>query len=312
MGYSIKVINFHVLKEKNVPWFEKVILFLMNKGRIISSMELYQILKEKKEAKGNYFILTVDDGHRSFYKFIYPIIEKYQVPISLFVSPKIVKTETNFWFQEIEGYDFNLLRNLMVETINIPFDDLKKFRLKSILKCLRFETINSLIENYQLEFKEKKKPRMNMNYSELEKVDSSEMVTIGAHTMNHPILANESDLDSADEIIESILQLEDLLGHKIVDFAFPFGCALLDYLPRDVKIVHENGIKLCYSTLFKKVNVRDSPLEIPRGEITPGKFGHELKIGLWRGWKWMENIKNGNLEINQRREFENIFSTANF
>ena len=184
--------------------------------------------------------------------------------------------------------------------------------IKQGLKCLRIETIHSLIENYQSEYKERPKPGMNMNYTELKKVDSSEIVTIGAHTLNHPILANESDLDSANEIRESILQLEELLNHTIVDFAFPFGYPSVDYLPRDVEIVHENGIQLCYSTLFRKVSVRDNPIEIPRGEITQGKFGHGLKIGLWRGWKWMENMKNGNLELNQRLEFQKHFSTDYF
>jgi peptidoglycan/xylan/chitin deacetylase (PgdA/CDA1 family) len=307
MGYLIKVVNFHVINEINVAWFEKVILYLKKNGRIISTRELNQILKDGIKPKGKYFILTVDDGHRSFYKYIYPIIQKHKAPISLFVSPKIIMTETNFWFQEIQGYDFNLFKHLISEYINVPFHDLERYRLKSILKCLPIETISLMIENYQLENKERPKSYVNMNCTELKIVASSELVTIGAHTLNHPILANESDLDSAYEIGESILQLEDLLNQKIVDFAFPHGYPDLDYLERDVQFVKNSGIQLCYSTLFKKVHIIDNPLEIPRGEITQGKIGIGLKIDLWNDWNWIMHAKNGNQEANQRRELKSKY-----
>ena len=81
-----------------------------------------------------------------------------------------------------------------------------------------------------------------MNLDEILELEKSDLVTIGAHTLNHPILQNESLETSRKEITDSIIELEKLLGHKIKYFAYPNGAKALDFGMREIDILKENKI----------------------------------------------------------------------
>lgn len=61
-----------------------------------------------------------------------------------------------------------------------------------------------------------------LNDDEIKDLEKRGM-TIGSHTRNHPNLKTVSASNAADEIIGSKNDLEMLLGHKVVDFAYPYG-----------------------------------------------------------------------------------------
>jgi peptidoglycan/xylan/chitin deacetylase (PgdA/CDA1 family) len=60
-------------------------------------------------------------------------------------------------------------------------------------------------------------------------VSESEIITldrsceVGAHTMNHPDLTKVSQSEASEEIHASKTYLENLLGHSISMFCYPFG-----------------------------------------------------------------------------------------
>src|SRR3977135_4087266 len=47
--------------------------------------------------------------------------------------------------------------------------------------------------------------------------------TIGAHTMNHVALAQIPRSRARAEMAQSKLALEQMLGHSVVEFAYPYG-----------------------------------------------------------------------------------------
>lgn len=61
-----------------------------------------------------------------------------------------------------------------------------------------------------------------MTAAQLVQMEADGMV-IGAHTMHHVDLATVSPAVAHDEIVNSKIALERLLGHPVLDFAYPYG-----------------------------------------------------------------------------------------
>lgn len=260
MGKSLALV-FH--KEENSAMFEKILIALKARYRLVSAAELEELLLQKKELK-NFCHISFDDGDRSFYNIIFPLLKKHKVPVSLFVSPQIIISGNNYWFQEIIGYDEDILKNILAKQLQISVDLIKKYSCQSILKCLQVKQINNVIEHYLQHTKGEKKTSQNMSAGELIEVEASGWVTIGAHTISHPVLKNENDKNAAFEITESIKRLEILLGHPVKYFAYPNGRPDFDFDEREMNCLKENKISLAFSTELEHVTAYTNPLSIPR------------------------------------------------
>ncbi|MCA0931049.1 polysaccharide deacetylase family protein [Lutimonas saemankumensis] len=305
----MKVINFHEINSvSEAKWFEKVISLLKSKDAVLSCDDLRSNI-EANNYKSDGYLLTVDDGHESFREFIFPIIKKYNVPITLFVSPKICKEKKNFWFQEIRGYDKIESKKIISEIIDIDAEKLDKINFKSILKSLDINTIHEFIRRYKKINGISEIPPQNVTVDDLRIFQKSNLVTIGAHTMNHPILKNETDENSKFEIKSSIEQLSDILNKNVHYFAYPNGIPEMDYSIREMQELIANGILMGFSTKFKPVSDKFGKMEVPRGEITDGQFGIGMKLWLWEYWRELVNLKNGDIENDDRKRMINLIES---
>ena len=255
------VLAFH--NEEDGALFEKIILALRSRYELVSIGQLEGIITEKKSTK-NICHISFDDGYASFYTAIFPLLKKHNVPASLFVSPTVISANTNFWFQEMAGYDERVIKNIFSQELGIALYKIKKIATRDLLKCLPIEKIASIIELYQQQTGSKKKAPQNMNADQLRIVDASGLVSVGAHTLSHPILANESDEECNNEIAESIKGLEILLGHPIRYFAYPNGRPGIDFGEREMICLRENKISLAFSTELNTLSSSVDPLCIPR------------------------------------------------
>ena len=140
------VLVFH--KEDDGALFEKIIIALKARYNLVSAADLEDILFKKKELK-NICHISFDDGYKSFHTVVFPILKKHKVSVSLFVSPEVMILNKNYWFQEIEGYDEGLLKNILAERLNISYNSISKYSITAIFKCLPANTINDIIVQYQ-------------------------------------------------------------------------------------------------------------------------------------------------------------------
>jgi peptidoglycan/xylan/chitin deacetylase (PgdA/CDA1 family) len=63
-----------------------------------------------------------------------------------------------------------------------------------------------------------------LTWAEIHKMEESGLVSIGAHTMHHPILAYLADPEEVrSEVVECRTVLEQRLGHPVRTFAYPIG-----------------------------------------------------------------------------------------
>ncbi len=298
------IINFHKIYDKE--WMRNVLLFLSNIYNIVSIQYIESYYYNQKPLH-NCCHITFDDGDRSFYTTVFPIIKEFQLPVSIYVSPKIVKTGENFWFQEIRNYNKEVLRNI----INNKYPYLKninpKIPISAIFKSLQLTQIWEVISEYRSIMKIDAEKRMNMSESELKEVYNSGLVAIGAHTLNHPILANETETAAHNEIQSSIIELSEILGIPVRYFAYPNGIPQLDFGEREMNILKSMNIKLAFSTENKSFSIKDNPLSIPRNGISKGnKSFLFMKLLLGNKWDIVKRIFNGKQEDDYRKDIRNI------
>jgi len=303
------IINFHKIYDKE--WMESVLLYLINNYNIVALQDIESYYYNQKLLH-NCCHITFDDGDRSFYTIVYPLIKKFQLPVSIYVSPKIVKTGENFWFQEIRNYNKEVLRTVINNKCPYLKSINPKIPISAIFKSLQLTQIWEIIDEYRSIMKIDAEKRMNMSVDELKEVYDSGLVEIGAHTQNHPILANETETTAQYEIQSSILELSEILADPVKYFAYPNGIPQIDFGEREMNFLKAMNIKLALSTENKSFSIIDNPLNIPRNGISKGNKSF-LFIKLLLGSKWdkVKKLCLGKQEDDYRKEIRDIIAKNN-
>jgi peptidoglycan/xylan/chitin deacetylase (PgdA/CDA1 family) len=292
------IINFHVIKD--IEWMERILLLLKRHYNFINLDELESFYYGNLKLK-NACHITVDDGDKSVYNHLFPLIKKHNIPISIYVSPKSVKTGSNFWFQEIKGYDYRKLLECMNEINHSKIKYRNDYQVHALLKSQKSDEIYGLIDFYRERFGIQTKERIGMNLEQLLELQNSGLVEIGAHSQTHPILKNESEEKVILEIKDSIKELSEMLGKKVRSFAYPNGIPGLDFTEREIEILKKCDIKLAFSTEKRRFNISDNALSIPRNGISKGSPSFILtKLVIGDYWSLLRKFLMGKQEVDYR------------
>ena len=280
MLYGKRVFNFHIIKD--VVWFENIIKQIKKRYTPVGIEDIENYYYGNKKLRNTSHI-TFDDGHKTLYDNVFPIIKKHNIPISVYVSPKIVSENTNYWFQDVDEFEKDKVITIIRENDMVKSDGLESLSLKNIFKSFKIEEILFLVDAYKKKYDISLSEPKNINLSQMLEMQESGLVVFGSHTVNHPILPNESDEVSEREILESIKWLSDLLGKKVKYFSYPNG----DCTERDVEFLKKHGIKNEFSAkVGKKFSKNANPLLIPRVGISYGSINYILAKMMFGGYYW--------------------------
>ncbi|WP_235971908.1 polysaccharide deacetylase family protein [Aquariibacter albus] len=114
-----------------------------------------------------------------------------------------------------------------------------------------------------------------MDRATLRRLDA-EGVDFGSHTQNHRRLSTLSDTQMRGEILNSKHELEDMLGHDIRHFCYPYG----DYTESARACVQTAGYHSGLTCIRGAANLATNVHELPRKAISHGDnlFGFAWKI----------------------------------
>lgn len=110
-------------------------------------------------------------------------------------------------------------------------------------------------------------------------------MSIGAHTVTHPILTTLTNDEARAEIADGRLELEEILGERVKVFAYPNGKPKRDYDASHVALVREQGFDAAVSTAWGVSHRNSDPFQLAR--FTPwdtdvDRFGLRLAQNLLR------------------------------
>jgi peptidoglycan/xylan/chitin deacetylase (PgdA/CDA1 family) len=92
-------------------------------------------------------------------------------------------------------------------------------------------------------------------------------MTIGAHTLSHPVLSRAPDDLAWREISESRSVLEKILGQTIWAFGYPFGNAAT-VTPRDLRLAEQAGFRCAFMNVGGGFGARIKRFAVPRVHVT--------------------------------------------
>lgn len=179
-----------------------------------------------------------------------------------------------------------------------------------ILKNLKIDQIKEIIGLYKSHYHPEDKRNQNLNLSQLNEIVQDGLVVVGAHTLNHPVLSNEDDITSENEISGSLDLLKKITATEVRYFAFPNGIPNLDFGQREKATLAKYGCKLAFSTLHKIVTRNIDPLCIPRYYVSTGSLNAiRAKLCLGETWNLIRSIKTKR-EEQSRRELQKLMNIS--
>ncbi|MCK4828903.1 polysaccharide deacetylase family protein, partial [bacterium] len=202
--------------------------------------------------------VTFDDGYEDNYLYAKPVLEKYEIPATVFVSTGYIGEEKELWWDEIErlllveqepaisldgkgdgvehfgreGWGGYTEKNNGAISWNVLSTETPtiKHELYTYL-CKRFQSMTSeQIDAALCDLREwagkgalARKSHMPMTIDQVLNLANTGLIEIGAHTRSHVNLAAQSLDAQKREMVGSKKDLEEWLGREVPSFSYPLG-----------------------------------------------------------------------------------------
>lgn len=178
--------------------------------------------------------LTFDDGYRDNVEHAWPILKRHGAPWTLFVTTDFADGRGQLWWLELEQAIARLSEvfvRLPDATVRLPARTAseKQLAFETLFTTLRAgpeerlrEVIADLAERADVHAAELASA-LCLTWYELQELARAPDVTIGAHTLTHPMLAKQDITSARREIVESKAILEQRLARPVRHFAYPGG-----------------------------------------------------------------------------------------
>ena len=261
--------------------------------------KLVECLKENSVPPRSVAV-TFDDGYADNLYQVKPILEKYQVPATVFVCTGYTGKE--FWWDELDRMvtsstaDFAPLRleignHLFLwdrpdQSVEVKLDVRRQLRQALYNFLMRLE-VNEQAQALQTirswsGVSSGEVTTRGMTCEELQQLIRGGLIQLGAHTRHHPVLPQLSLERQREEIAASKQDLESWLGVRVDGFAYPNGMAT----DETKNIVRDEGFVYACTSLHDVVRPASDPHLLTRfwqKDVDGDRFVRGLRLWLKGG-----------------------------
>jgi peptidoglycan/xylan/chitin deacetylase (PgdA/CDA1 family) len=248
------------LLEVTPEFFERVMRRLRrSRLDVISLDEMHRRMTENDGRRRRFVCVTFDDGYRDNFEFAYPVLKKYEIPFAIYVATSFADRLGELWWLGLEAV---IAQNQIVGVrldgrdrwFEVRSVEQKREAFEHIYAFLRQLRTEAELRNIMRELTTRHRIDMPafcedlcMDWKELATLAADPLVTIGAHTVTHPILTKLSDTDVRAELDNSRSVIEAALGTRPQHLAYPVGDKS-SAGPREFKIAKDLGFKTAVTT----------------------------------------------------------------
>lgn len=268
--------------------FEHLLGWLKKHFDCVSLMEILQPGKLRSDRPK--ITLTFDDGWRDNAVNAFPLLQKYQVPASIFLSTDFIGSRQRFWWESIGetlwGSHGERARKQLIDCLQqigrplpVPFDELDVERrsltllhfLQS-LKTLSPQDLNRLTD----ECPDESLPQA-LDWHQVRSLEASGLVRFGPHGASHAILTGLDDQHLHEELSRSRDALLNGCNRPLPVYCYPNG----DNDARVRKQVCEHDFPFALGTGTGIYRRNCDPLNLPRFGVSQ-RAARNPQLLSWR------------------------------
>ncbi|HEX3936152.1 MAG TPA: polysaccharide deacetylase family protein [Xanthobacteraceae bacterium] len=247
------------LLEVTPRFLTRVVRTLRRSGFDFLSLDEMHHRMTERDFSRRFVCLTFDDGYRDTLQWAYPILKDAEVPFAVYVPTSFPDRLGELWWLALEAV---IARN---DRIGLAIDGRdRKFDCRTVAeKRALYDELYWWLRSRSTEAELREVVRnlaafyhvdiaafcneLCMSWSELAELAADPLVTIGAHTVTHPMLAKltrdavRSEMDLSRSVIEAALAL------RPQHLSYPFGDRT-SAAAREFEIAAELGFKTAVTT----------------------------------------------------------------
>ncbi len=248
-------------------------------------------------------VMTFDDGYDDSLYTAKPLLERYDIPATVFVVSGYVGHKREFWWDELDRLllqprqlpqtlrlrvNGNLYQWELGDATDYSQDDYQRHRrwnygqkddptprhrlfrslyqlLHSLSKEERWSVLGELLAWAGAESTVRSTHR-TLSAEGVVHLAAGKLVEVGAHTVTHPVLSTLPVVAQRDEIQRSKTVLEEILGCPVKSFSYPHGLQS-HYTVETVTVVREAGYTCACSSFTGAVWRHTDRFQLPRVQV---------------------------------------------
>jgi peptidoglycan/xylan/chitin deacetylase (PgdA/CDA1 family) len=232
-------------------YLENLVLHLRKSGFTFVSLDTLHQCLTGKNSVSRPISLTFDDGYKDVLTHVYPILKRRRVPFTVYITTRFVDGSLPPWRHLLEEsiaatdrYVIDIgertisrkcstphqklatYKHILSQAEKLPSNDLSQF-LSSVCDIHSNQNIEPTLGSY-------------LAWDEVRILAGDPLVTIGAHTVNHPRLSNCLEEEVLREMVESKRNIEEKIGRSVKHFCYPYGTQH-DIGSREFRLAKEAG-----------------------------------------------------------------------
>jgi peptidoglycan/xylan/chitin deacetylase (PgdA/CDA1 family) len=271
---------------------------LQTYGHPIRLQQLVQAQRERN-IPDRAVVITFDDGYADNLHNAKPLLERYDIPATLFLTTGYIGCEREFWWDELERLllqpgtlpetlhlriNGSLYRWEVGEATSYSEDDYQRYRdwrawegepgsrlalyhaLWQLLLPLPHSVRQKALDEMTVWTGAEPVARSTyrpLSSDEVGALNQGSLIEVGAHTVTHSFLSAHSATLQWDDIQQSKTHLEDIVGYPVTSFAYPFG----DYTAQTIALTRKAGFACACSTIANIVWRQSDCFQLPRCEV---------------------------------------------
>jgi CelD/BcsL family acetyltransferase involved in cellulose biosynthesis/peptidoglycan/xylan/chitin deacetylase (PgdA/CDA1 family) len=236
-----RIFYYHRVNNDNDPFFvatptevfEAQMRYLARHYRVLSMAGINRHL-ERADSTETVVGVTFDDGYRDNYEYAFPILKRYGIPATIFLTTGSLDSREPLWFEQLA----EAIKKTPREYLDLEFDIPRRFWLRSDAERLAsndrlFRILRLLGDNDRrarldeilghLGVPKECERREKMLTWDQVRVMKAGRIDFGGHTVTHPFLSKLTPGNASWEVSECKRRIENETQSEVEFFAYPNG-----------------------------------------------------------------------------------------